>query len=474
MNAIILPIFLPFLTAALTLLWPGRLLAMTGMLAQLTAALWLVIETAGGERFLLPLGGWGATHGIVLVADLLSAVMVLAAALTALVAQLYSYHEPEPPLRTPLWHFLLAGVQLSFLTGDLFNLFVAFELILVASCGLLTLGVKGRALRHALPYLSLNLLGGVLFFVAAGMAYGLFGTLNFVGIAEAAASMNGDPRLHGWAALLLVVFALKAGAFPLYYWLPGAYPIVPAPVAAFFAGVLTKVGIYLLLRMELTILPGSVDSLQKLLLVMAVPTMLLGGIGALAQQHLRAILSFHIISQIGYMLLGIGLGTRQAMAAALFFVLHNIVVKSSLFLLGDLARRRCGSDDLRQMGDLARVAPGLALLFFLQAFALAGLPPLSGFWPKLTLLSALATQQAVLLMAIALITGLLTLLSMLKIWNAAFWQPAPHPAAPAASGLWAAALLVAAALALAFGAQPVLTLLETAIATAGPTQEVLP
>lgn len=433
MHLVILPLLLPLLTAVTLLFWgrPSagrRVLAAASAAGQLAVAGVLLWRTDTGGPLVMPVGNWSAAFGIVLVADLLAAVMVGLSSFTALAAVLYGFAEFRPavehPLRLTLIQFLVAGINLAFLTGDLFNLFVAFEVMLIASYALLTLEADDWDVKQAFPYLAVNLVGSTLFLCAAGFAYRLFGTLNFAELARRAAAQSEDPRVTALALLLLVVFGLKAGLFPLYYWLPNSYPILPAPLAALYSGMLTKVGVYVLLRVFGTVLPHDLRGVHTLLAWLAGATMIFGVLGALSRNFIRGILSYHILSQIGFMVLAIGFFTDFAFAACIFYIIHHILVKASLFLIGGTAALLNRTDNLDRMGHLWRHAPGLGVLFLLQALSLAGLPPLSGFWGKYAILVEGLRLGEYVLVALALAASLLTLVSMLKIWNAAFWGSA--------------------------------------------------
>jgi multicomponent Na+:H+ antiporter subunit D len=431
MNLVILPLLVPLLTAVALLFWgrPSvgrRTLAAVSALAQLGIAVWLGVRTYQEGPCVLPLGHWAAPYGIMLVADLLSAVMVTLSAFTALMAVLYGFAELSPriehPLRLPLMNFLVAGINLSFLTGDLFNLVVGFEVMLIASYALLTLEADNWDIKQGFPYVAVNLVGSTLFLCGAGFTYRLFGTLNFADIALRGASLASDPRVAALALLFLVVFGLKAGLFPLYYWLPNSYPILPAPLAALYSGMLTKVGVYVLLRMFGTVLPHELSGVHTLLAWLAGATMIFGVVGALSRNFIRGILSYHILSQVGFMMLAIGFFTEFAFAASIFHIIHHIVVKSSLFLIGGTAALLNRTDNLDRMGNLWRHTPWLGVAFLLQALSLAGLPPLSGFWGKYAIVVEGLRLGEYVLVAASLVASILTLLSMLKIWNAAFWQ----------------------------------------------------
>ncbi|MBA4150679.1 MAG: hypothetical protein H0X66_21410 [Verrucomicrobia bacterium] len=431
MNWTIAPTILPILTALICLVWgqprrARRVLVAASATLQLAVALFLVVKTYGGEAFVVGLGNWSSGLGIILVIDLLSAIMIALSTLIALASIIYGYFEMsrkvEHPLRLPLVQFLVAGINLSFSTGDLFNLFVAFEIMLIASYALLTLEADDWDIKHAFPYFAINLVGSTLFICGAGMAYALFGSLNFAEISVRAAEMSADPRVLALALLFLVIFGIKAGLFPLYFWLPNSYPTLPAPLAALYAGMLTKVGVYVLLRFFGTVMPHDLHFAHQLLAWLAGATMLLAVIGAISRNFIRGILSFHILSQIGFMVLAIGFFTPLSIAASIFYIVHHIVVKASLFLIGGVALCLNRSDNLNRMGNLWRDFPFLGILFLCQALSLAGLPPLSGFWGKYLIVVAGLDQQAYVLVGISIIASVLTLFSMLKIWNAAFWH----------------------------------------------------
>lgn len=447
-----LPIVLPLLTAMVALLggrpklWRRWLVAVSGLL-QLVVALCLGAAVYDAPPVVLALGGWGAPFGIVLVVDLLAAIMLALGAVTALASVLYGFAElpvsDENPLRLPLVQFLVTGINLAFCTADLFNLFVAFEVMLISSYALLTLEADDWDIKQAFPYLALNLVGSTLFLVAAGMAYGLFGSLNFAVIAERADTLAGTPQVTVLALLLMTVFGMKAGLFPFFYWLPNSYPILPSPVAALYAGMLTKVGVYVLLRVFGQVLPPDLPMVHLLLAWLAAATMIFGVLGAVSRNFIRGILSFHILSQIGYIVLAIGLFTPYALAAAIFYVIHHIIVKSSLFMIGGAVVVLNRTDDLTRTGRLWAATPILGILFLFQALSLAGVPPLSGFWGKFMIIDEALRQKEWVLAGLSLLAGILTLFSMLKIWNGAFWSGDANHSLHTEDSRWKAMTLVA-------------------------------
>jgi len=430
MNWPVAPILLPLMTALATLFWgrPGvgrRVFVGLSLAMQLVVAVGLVIGTFNGQRYLLGLGAWPSKLGIVLVVDLMSAVMLALTAFVALVAQIYGYVESSwrisHPLRLPLVQFMLVGINLTYCTGDLFNLFVAFEVMLIASYALLTLEADDWDIRHAFPYVAMNLFGSALFICACGLVYSKFGTLNLAGISVRAAGLDGSGVVTVIALMLLLVFGIKAGMFPLHFWLPNSYPTLPVPLLALFGGVLTKVGVYVIIRVLATVMPQELGGVHRLLGGLAMMTAVVGGFGAISRPFIRGILSFHIVSQVGLMLVAVSFMTPLGLAAALMVLWHNLVVKSSLFLIGGTAALLNRSDDLSRMGHLWRQTPWLGVLFLVQAFSLAGIPPLSGFWGKYLIVFSGLEKGAYLLVAGSIGVSVLTLFSMVKIWLATFW-----------------------------------------------------
>ena len=437
MSSLIYPFLLPILTALVGLFlgaagWRRRAFFAISAAGQVVVAFSLAAHALSGEPLVLLLGNWTAPLGIVLVADGLAGIMLCLSTVVALACILFSFAEipilSEQPLRLPLVQFLVAGINLTFLTGDLFNLFVAFEVMLIASYALLTLEANDRDIKQAYPYLAVNLFGSALFLAAAGFAYGLFGTLNLAHLAQRMAEAPDSLGVTLVAVLLLVVFGIKTGIFPLYYWLPNSYPILPFSLGALYSGMLTKVGVYVFLRMLGTVFPHSLNDIHTVLAWLAGPTMVIAVLGAVSRNFIRGILSYHILSQIGYMVVAIGFFTPLGIAACIFYVMHHILVKSSLFLIAGAAMFQSHTDHLAKMGGLWRVSPVLGVCFLIQAFSLAGLPPLSGFWGKYLIVLVGLDEGYYWLVAAAIIASILTTVSMLKIWFGAFWQDAPEDA----------------------------------------------
>nr|MBP9733527.1 Na+/H+ antiporter subunit D [Candidatus Omnitrophota bacterium] len=356
----------------------------------------------------------------------------------------------------PLIHTLLMGISGAFLTGDLFNLYVWFEVLLMSSFVLICLGGEKDQIEGAIKYVTLNLMSSAVFLAAAGLTYAVLGTLNMADLALAAARYPSQGIVTTLAVLYLVAFGIKAAIFPLYAWLPSSYHTPPAAVSAIFAGMLTKVGVYALIRVFCLIFIGDTAFTHTLLLWIAGFTMISGVLGAMSQNEMRKILSFHIVSQIGYMVMGLALFTPLALAGTVFYIIHHIIVKANLFLVAGVVNRKFGSYELKELGGVYARAPWLAALFLIPALSLAGIPPLSGFFAKFSLAKAGFDAGHYGIVAVSFVAGILTLFSMTKIWNEVFWKAAPagSPAAdaPNSSGFaWVAPIVVLAAGTVAIG-----------------------
>jgi multicomponent Na+:H+ antiporter subunit D len=434
-ELVVLPLIIPLVAAGASLVFWGRRrvqrwLAVLGTGGLLAAGIALLIAVRQEGYLVVEVGGWPAPFGIVLVADLLSAIMVVLTGLIGFAVALYSLSTVEARHEAfgyfPLVQILLLGVCGAFLTGDIFNLYVWFEVMLIASFVLLALGGRRSQIEGALKYVTLNLIASIFFLAAVGILYGLTGTLNMADIALRLDALPVPGLQTALAMLFLVAFGIKAAIFPLFFWLPASYHTPPPAVSALFAGLLTKVGVYALLRVFTLVFDNDTEFTHTLILVIAGLTMITGVLGALAQQEFRRILSFHIVSQIGYMIMGLGLFTPLGIAASIFYVIHHIIVKANLFLVSGVARRITGSYELAHSGGLYAGYPTLALLFLVPALSLAGVPPFSGFLAKLGLVQAGVAEGHFAIVAIALAVSLLTLLSMAKIWQEAFWKRLPE------------------------------------------------
>lgn len=439
-HALILPILLPLFAGCLLLALGRSSLALQRGLGLL--ATWALLPVAAGLLLLsddgvlrtYALGNWPPPFGIILLLDRLSALMLLVTAVLAAFALLYAVRGEDARGSGfhALFQFQLMGINGAFLTGDLFNLFVFFEVLLIASYALLAHGGGAARLRSTLHYVLLNLLGSALFLIAAGVLYGVAGTLNMVDLAVrvAAADAGQAALLKAAGLLLLVVFALKAALLPLHFWLPRAYAAASAPVAALFA-VMTKVGLYAILRVFTLIFGSAAGGLAHLaqgwLWPLALLTLAVGAIGALAAPTLQGLLAYLVVVSVGTLLAGVAVATPQAIAAVLFYLVHSTWVCGALFLLADLiARQRGDKAGLLVQGPALMSPRLLGGLFFLAAIAVAGLPPLSGFLAKLLLLKAVSGAAALALWPVLLVGGLLVLLALARAGSMLFWRVGVH------------------------------------------------
>lgn len=436
---LVLPIALPFATAGACLaLWRFPrvqvLLALIGAAGLLGCSVALLVAVKASGISATQIGSWPAPFGITLVADLFSTMMVVLTGAIGFGVVLYSVASVDHRRKAfgyyPLVHVLLAGVCGAFLTGDIFNLYVWFEVMLISSFVLLALGGERAQLEGAIKYVTLNLVSSAFFLAAVGILYGVTGTLNMADLSIKLAGAPPSPFVTATAILFAAAFGIKAAVFPLFFWLPASYHTPPIAVSALFAGLLTKVGVYALIRVFTLIFTQDTAFTHSILLWVSGLTMVTGVLGAAAQGELRRILSFHIVSQIGYMVMGLALLGPLALTGSIFYIAHHIIVKTNLFLVSGVVRRVAGSYELDSLGSLYRSRPALALCFLVPALSLAGVPPSSGFFAKLILIQSGVDAQQYVIVVTALVVGLLTLFSMTKIWAGAFWKPQPSGATP--------------------------------------------
>ena len=461
-----LPVAIPFAAVGLTLLAWRRLalqraisIAATAGSLGVAVALLIAVDTDGVAA--VAVGGWEAPIGIALVADRLSALMLVAAgaALLGVLVFAVAQRDTDEALRAfhPVYQTLAAGVALAFLTGDLFTLFVAFEIMLTASYVLITHRARAGDVRATMTYVVVGLIASALFLVGVGFVYAATGTVNMADLSLRLADV--DPAVRtalGW--LFFMVFGIKAAIFPLFFWLPDSYPTAPTPVTAIFAGLLTKVGVYAIIRTQTLLFP--VEGASTFMLLIAGLTMVVGVLGAIAQGDIKRILSFHIVSQIGYMIMGLGFFTVAGIAAAVLFVVHQIVVKTVMFLVGGLVETASGTGRLRDVDGLLHRFPVIAVLFLPAALRLAGPPPFSGFVGKLALVEAGFDAGRWVVVGVSLFASLLTLFSMTKIWAGAFWgaPSANLVRRPPSTMLAATGALVVLSVAIGIAGQPLLEL----------------
>jgi multicomponent Na+:H+ antiporter subunit D len=438
-----LPVLLPMLGAAVTVIGSRSAtfqravgVVVLAVVAALAAMLLVVADQRG--PVVAALGGWAAPIGIALVADRLSALLLLVSTLVTLAVLVYAIdqritdygRDTASTTFHPMYLMLSAGVSLAYLTGDLFTLFVAFELMLTASYVLITRRTTASRIRAGMTYVTVSLMSSLLFLTVVALIYAATGTVNLADLAVRVPELPpGVQTVLG--LMLLVVFGIKAAIVPLHFWLPDSYPNAPAPVAAVFAGLLTKVSFYALLRTQTLLFTR--DEPWTLMLVLAVATMLVGALGALAQDDLNRVLSFLLVSHIGFMLLGLAVFDAAGVSGAALYAAHHITVLATLFLVSGIITRRTGTVSLDQMGGLLGSAPGLAILFAIPALTLAGVPPTAGFVAKLALLQAGAGAGTGgrIVAGVLIVASLLTLYALVRVWVRVFWgepkAPLPDP-----------------------------------------------
>ncbi|ACJ17854.1 proton-conducting transporter transmembrane domain-containing protein [Coxiella burnetii] len=425
----ILPLLICLITAILCcFFWSferlQKICHLTGAIVLLMAVIVIFIFVTQKGILVMQMGDYLAPFGISIVIDLLSAIMLVVTGLIALCVAIYALSDIKSTQQNlgfyPVYWILLVGICGAFSTGDMFNLYVWFEVMLIASFVLMALGNERIQLDGTIKYVAMNLIATILMLTAIAMLYGIVGTLNMADLSVRLSHYPNASIVMAAALLLAIAFSIKTALFPLFFWLPASYHTTSVSASAIFAGMLTKVGVYTLIRLVTLIVPNN-QIILGLLLASSGLTMLTGVLGAASQYNFRRILSFHIISQIGYMVMGLSIRTPLALASAVFYIVHHIIVKTNLFLISGVTNRLGKSFDIRALSGFYRQSPLLAILFFIPAFSLAGFPPLSGFWAKLSLLQAAFTNHNYIIAAIALIVSFLTLYSMIKIWNQVFW-----------------------------------------------------
>lgn len=428
-----LPIIIPALAAALAMLFARnahaqRRIAFFSLLtlATVNAALIFIADTTGIQT--VQVGGWDAPVGITLVADRLSTVMLFTSSVVLFSVMWYAISQgvrdgtKDEPVAVflPTYMLLTMGVNVSFLAGDLFNLYVGFEIFLVASYVLLTLGASPARVRAGVGYVMVSMASSLIFVLALAYIYAAVGTMNMAQIGIRMEDIPAGTRSAVFA-VLLIAFGIKAAVFPLDAWLPDSYPTAPSLVTAVFAGLLTKVGVYAIIRARTSIFTAG--GLDNLLMWVALATMLVGILGAIAQSDIKRLLSFTLVSHIGYMIFGVALGTAQGLSGAIFYAVHHILVQTALFLVVGLIERQAGTSSLRRLGSLIYTAPLIAILYFIPAMNLGGIPPFSGFLGKIMLIQAGANEgswMSWVLIGGAVVTSLLTLYVMVLVWAKGF------------------------------------------------------
>jgi multicomponent Na+:H+ antiporter subunit D len=464
---VIAPVVVPILTGALLLMIRHHVrlhaaVAICGLAGSAACAGLLLARVMSGGPLVMTMGRWLPPFGISFAVDVLGALLCFTANLVGLVCAFYSLRDIDTLGRRygfyPFLMLMMAGVGGAFLTGDVFNLYVWFEVFVISSFGLLVVGSDERRIDGAVKYAILNLVATTLFLIATGYLYGVFGTLNMADLHRKVANAGAAAPVMTLATLYLVAFGMKAAAFPVNFWLPASYHTPKIVTSALFGGLLTKIGIYGLLRVLVMIMPAERMVLSGLIGWVAILTMLVGVVCALAQADIRRMLGFALISGIGVMLAGLALGDAAGLSGAILYAVHSMLVMTALYLLSGMIRDVGGSFSLDDLGGLYDRAPLLAGAALLLAFAIAGLPPGSGLWPKIALVKASLDAGEGGLAAAILVSGLLTTVAFGRVFLLAFWRTEPQASAALARGraprIAYAALLVLLLGSLAIGLYP--------------------
>ncbi|GIN72034.1 Na+/H+ antiporter subunit D [Bacillus sp. J14TS2] len=428
-NMIVLPMVIPILTAILLVFLRRRIriqkwLSIGSLLLTIGISIFLLnqIQTEGILR--LDFGGWKPPFGILFVADSFSMLLVLTTSIVSAVCLLYAFYSLDEKLEKlfiyPFIFFMIAGVHGSFLTGDLFNLYVCFEVMLLASYILAAIGGTKKQLRESIKYIAINVLSSWLFLVAIAYLYGTLGTLNMAHLSYRIAEVGQTPILTVISILFLVVFSLKAGLL-LYFWLPGAYSAPPTAIAALFGALLTKVGIYSLFRIFTLLFYHEPAITHTIIGVMAGLTLIAGSIGAIAFKDLRQIISFNVVIAVGFILVGLAVSTAVSIEGSIYYLIHDMVVKGLLFLLGGTIIALTGTARIDKMSGLIGNYPLLGWLFLIVTLSLAGVPPLSGFIGKVLVGKGAIDTGHYLLTALAIISSIFVLYSLLRVFLNSFW-----------------------------------------------------
>lgn len=430
-QLILFPILSQAVIAVILLFCWGRLrvqqvISIAGSALNLAFAGWLFISVWQNGIASVQSGNWEAPFGITFVADTLSTTLVLLTAISGLAVSIFaSVTVVAARLRfgfLPILHFLLMGLCGGFLTGDIFNLYVWFEIIIISSFVLITLGSEKQQLEGSVKYFALNVLASIIFLTALAILYGLFGTLNMADLSGRIAEVENRSLVYVCALFFFVGFGIKSAVFPLYFWLPDSYHTPPSAVSAIFSGLLTKIGVYALIRVFSLLFTDDVF-IDTALIGVGVLTIFSGGIGSLVQTNIRKVFSYLIICHIGFMIAGLGLFNELALAGMMFYLIHDILVKTNLFFVSGLIYKIKGSDDMRVLGGMYKSHPMISLLLAVPLFSLVGIPPLSGFWPKISLILGALEAENFLVTGMLLFGSFITLFIIARLWAKVFWKP---------------------------------------------------
>ncbi|MFA7444338.1 MAG: proton-conducting transporter membrane subunit [Flavobacteriaceae bacterium] len=434
-NFILAPILTHMITAVVLLFFWQRtqtqkVISVIGNSIAFLMCVRLFYATQEHGFLTLNVGGWKAPFGITFVSDTFSSVMVMLTALVSLAVGIYSTAALNPSRIKYgyffLFHFLIMGLLGAFLTGDIFNLYVWFEIVIISSFVLLTIGGKKMQMEGAIKYVTLNMLASTIFLTAIGILYGITGTLNMADLAVKIAAIENRGLVSVTGLLFFAGFGIKSAIFPLYFWLPSSYHTPPSAIAALFGGLLTKMGVYAMIRM-FTLIFRPDDFTLNVFVVIAVMTLITGALGTINKRSVRRMLSYLIVCHIGYLVAGIGIYTELAFVGVIFYLIHDVIVKSNLLMITGIIQKIRETIDMQRLGGLYKDYPKLSFIIAIAMFSLIGIPPLSGFWPKIMFFGeSLKAEQYVLFGAIVL-ASFVTLFVVARMWSEVFWKESPKP-----------------------------------------------
>ncbi|OZT13175.1 Na+/H+ antiporter subunit D [Priestia aryabhattai] len=477
-NFVIIPLLIPFVVGVVLIFFKDniklqRIISTISLIATTGFAAYLVQLVYKNGVLTHKLGNWEPPFGIILVADMLAALLVLTASIVALCCTLFAFRsigeKRERFYFYPLVHFLMVGVFGAFLTGDIFNLFVFFEVMLMSSYALIVIGGTRAQLRESLKYILINVISSALFVIAVAYLYSVTGTLNMADLSQKVAEVNQPGILTTIGILFFIVFGLKAALFPMYFWLPSAYNAPPPVVTALFGALLTKVGIYSIFRTFTLIFYHQPEVTHQLIGYTALLTIVIGTVGAIAYNDMNKILIYNIVIAVGVIVYGITLTTQAGIEGAIYYLIHDMVIKAALFLLGGAIVAITGTAKLKEMGGLIKRHPKLGWMFFVAVVSLAGIPPLSGFVGKFLLVQGGLESQSYTFVTVLLVSSLMVLYSAMKIFMNCFWR-APKLTEEQEKGstkgmLYPAAILLAISVFLGLGAEVVFPYISMAAET---------
>ena len=472
-HLLALPILLPLGTAILLLLLRfqpmarGIVIGISSLLiVSVNVSLLSKINTDGIQSYRI--GGWAAPYGIILVGDLLSGIMLVLGCVIAVCAVYYSFAylktDAQKALFHPLFFFLWTGTNGTFLTGDIFNLFVMFEIMLMSIYSLLTMLGEKKQIEAGIKLISMGLLSSAIFLVAVGGIYAFAGTLNMADLALKVKPYAQHPLVSASAMMFIGVFGLKAALMPMHFWLPDVHSSAPTPISAMLSGILIKVGVYAIIRVFCLIFVDLQGHFQTFILTLACITMFVGAMGALAQTDLKRVLAYSSVSQIGYIFMGVGFFSVAGMGAAIFYIISHGIIKASLFLAAGVLKKMRGTMEMSEHGNMMKISPLFTLFFLIGVFSLGGIPPSSGFFMKFQLIKAGLDGAFYVPVAVALVVSLFTLFYLVQAWQkVCLHQQEKAPEKPLNRQLLIpVGVLAVLALVLGFASAPVIDLANAA------------